>query len=135
MVSKRSYGACIFADVDNVRAAIDGYNDKYHHKDFGEEFIKQIKDWLKTSLQYISDLSIVNAFEEYLLCRDIIYDEYTRLVTDEYGQIRDEMEGYSIAERLHDIPMLQVVSNIKIFQIILTHMKSYLLLLMWNFLK
>lgn len=115
MVSKRSYGACIFADVDNVRAAIDGYNDKYHHKDFGEEFIKQIKDWLKTSLQYISDLSIVNAFEEYLLCRDIIYDEYTRLVTDEYGQIRDEMEGYSIAERLHDIPMLQVVSNIKIF--------------------
>lgn len=115
MASKRSYGACIFAEVDNVRAAIDGYNDKYYHKDFGEEFIKQIKDWLKTSLQYIPDLSIVNAFEEYLLCRDIIYDEYTRLVTDEYGQIRDEMEDYSIAERLHDIPMLQVVSNIKIF--------------------
>lgn len=115
MASKRNYGACIFAEVDNVRAAIDGYNDKYYHKDFGEEFIKQIKDWLKTSLQYIPDLSIVNAFDEYLLCRDIIYDEYTRLVTDEYGQIRDEMEGYSIAERLHDIPMLQVISNIKIF--------------------
>ena len=75
----------------------------------------QIKDWLKTSLQYIPDLSIVEAFEEYLLCRDVIYDEYTRMITDEYGQIRDEMEGYSIAERLHDIPMLQIISNIKIF--------------------
>ena len=115
MASKRSYGACIFAEVDNVRTAIDGYNDKYYHKNFEEEFIKQIKDWLTTSLQYIPDLSIVNAFDEYLLCRDVIYDEYTRLVTDEYGQLKDEMEGYSIAERLHDIPMLQVISNIKIF--------------------
>ena len=115
MVSKRSYGACIFAEVDNVRAAIDGYDDKYYHKEFGQEFVNQIKDWLKTSLQYISDLSIADAFETYLLCRDVIYDEYTRLATNEYGQIRDEMEGYSITERLHDIPMLQIISNIKIF--------------------
>lgn len=115
MASKRSYGACIYAEVDNIRAAIDGYDDKYYHKEFGQEFVKQIRDWLKTSLQYIPDLSIVDAFEAYLLCRDLIYDEYTRSVTDEYRQIRDEMEGYSIAERLHDIPMLQIISSIKLF--------------------
>ena len=115
MSSKRNYGTCIFAEVDNVRAAIDGYNDKYYHKDFDQDFVKQIRDWLNTSLQYVPELFVPEAFEEYLLCRDVIYDEYTRMITDEYGQIKDEMEGYSIAERLHDIPMLQIISNINIF--------------------
>lgn len=115
MSSKRNYGTCIFAEVDNVRAAIDGYNDKYYHKDFDQDFVKQIRDWLNTSLQYVPELFVPKAFEEYLLCRDVIYDEYTRMITDEYGQIKDEMEGYSLAERLHDIPMLQIISNINIF--------------------
>lgn len=66
-------------------------------------------------MQYVPELFVPEAFEEYLLCRDVIYDEYTRMITDEYGQIKDEMEGYSIAERLHDIPMLQIISNINIF--------------------
>lgn len=53
MSSKRNYGTCIFAEVDNVRAAIDGYNDKYYHKDFDQDFVKQIRDWLNTSLQML----------------------------------------------------------------------------------
>ena len=103
--------------------------------DFDQDFVKQIRDWLNTSLQYVPELFVPEAFEEYLLCRDVIYDEYTRMITDEYGQIKDEMEGYSIAERLHDIPMLQIISNINIFRIISMHMRSYLLQLMWSFLK
>ena len=78
MSSKRNYGTCIFAEVDNVRAAIDGYNDKYYHKDFDQDFVKQIRDWLNTSLQYVPELFVPEAFEEYLLCRDVIYDEYKR---------------------------------------------------------
>lgn len=66
MSSKRNYGTCIFAEVDNVRAAIDGYNDKYYHKDFDQDFVKQIRDWLNTSLQYVPELFVPEAFEEYL---------------------------------------------------------------------
>lgn len=95
-VSDMRWGGQIIADVSNPKEALE--NTKYELEHYDDEYIEKIREYIKRAASFqeveIESNAILKAFDDFIECRKSIVP---------------------FATRLQDMPMLQVVSKIKLF--------------------